>query len=741
MKLENYLAKSNPDKTLLEHTEDVLEELEILKELNYINNGRIYELTKKACYYHDFGKANKVFQERIRNKKKYNEINEVPHNVLSLYFVPTEDFDTLEDYFRVAEAVLNHHNYGDTREIIREKSELIEYLLEEFSEEKVVVKGRKLEKIMNMLNDDAAALIKGYLHRCDYSASAGQVVEYRNDFLLEKLERMMESWKQVSIQSDNEKLVDWNELQQFCLNNTNDNLIITAQTGMGKTEAGLLWLGDHKGFFVLPIRTAINSIYDRIREKILVGDKLEERLALLHSEALSYYAAYVDLEKISPLEYRLRSKQLSMPITITTLDQIFDFVFKYGGYEMKLATLSYSKLIIDEIQMYGADLLAYLIYGISMITKFGGKVAILTATLSPFVRDLLVDKGFREKAMEESFTNDMIRHNLKVYNEKMTADYIVEKYLSNKRQEVSNKVLVVCNTVKNAQMIYTDLSEYIDEDELHILHNKFIKKDRSRKEEEIIAFGQTYNQEGNIYNDNGIWVSTSIVEASLDIDFDYLYTELSDLNGLLQRLGRCNRKGVKQVEEYNCFVFTQIEEGLLTRGDNGFIDRTIYQLSKQSLEVVDGKLTEEDKIRLINEYFTTENLKQSDYMRHFTEAWETLERINVNELDKCEVNLRNIVSYTIIPASVYYDNQSEIDTCVENYNSDEFSVEKRIYLADEVKKYTMSVEPYVISFRSKKAQKVDRILTLGKYEKIYVIDCDYSDIGFQMKKNSGYTVW
>ena len=34
---------------------------------------------------------------------------------------------------------------------------------------------------------------------------------------------------------------------------------------MGKTEAGLLWIGDTKGFFVLPIRTAINAIYDRVR--------------------------------------------------------------------------------------------------------------------------------------------------------------------------------------------------------------------------------------------------------------------------------------------------------------------------------------------------------------------------------------------------------------------------------------------------------------------------------------------
>lgn len=39
---------------------------------------------------------------------------------------------------------------------------------------------------------------------------------------------------------------------------------------MGKTEAGLLWISDNKGFFILPIRTAINAIYDRTKNTFLV---------------------------------------------------------------------------------------------------------------------------------------------------------------------------------------------------------------------------------------------------------------------------------------------------------------------------------------------------------------------------------------------------------------------------------------------------------------------------------------
>ena len=55
------------------------------------------------------------------------------------------------------------------------------------------------------------------------------------------------------------------------------------------------------------------------------------------------------------------------------------------------------------------------------------------------------------------------------------------------------------------------------------------------------------------------------MEASLDIDFDFLFTELSDLNGLFQRLGRVNRKGKKEVNDYNCYVFTEINKNLLIK--------------------------------------------------------------------------------------------------------------------------------------------------------------------------------
>ena len=65
---------------------------------------------------------------------------------------------------------------------------------------------------------------------------------------------------------------------------------------------------------------------------------------------------------------------------------------------------------------------------------------------------------------------------------------------------------------------------------IHILHSRFIREDRAKLEHEILNFGRTYDENGQIDCRSGIWISTSLVEASLDIDFDYLFTELLDLN-------------------------------------------------------------------------------------------------------------------------------------------------------------------------------------------------------------------
>ena len=754
--IENKLAK--PDKTIKEHTMDLIEELNKLKKLGYISDDKLFSLVEKACIYHDIGKINKEFQKRIERSKdkkvKFNDEKEVAHNILSIYFIDDKKFSDINDYLKVLHSVLNHHNYCNTFEVMRDKKELISELLEGYNTKKI--KKSIENKIAEIIEDNESIKIKGYLHKCDYNASAGTVSEYPNNFLEESLNNMMQEWKKSNSESD------WNELQKFCIENRDENIIAVAQTGMGKTEAGLLWIGDNKGFFILPLRTAINAIYDRVRKNIIHEKDLEHRLSILHSSSLEYYLNNLENKKVDEnfdlLEYENVGKQLSIPLNISTMDQLFDFVFKYQGYELKLTTLSYSKIVIDEIQMYSPELLAYLIYGIEKIVELGGKVAILTATLPPFIKDLL-EKNIEFKYNPNGFTNDLKRHNLKVIEEEINPDDIYEKYIENKNADRENKILVVCNTIKQAQKIYEDLEKILPEEDiknLNILHSRFIRKDRLEKEESILEFGRTYDENKNIDKKNGIWISTSIVEASLDIDFDYLFTELQDLNSLFQRLGRCNRKGKKDSSKHNCFVYTEIKSSTLRDNKHGFIDKRVYELSKSAILSIKekGQIYEKEKIALINDYLTTDNLRSSDYIKAYDKEYDYVKKLTPYTISKDEIELRNINTIDIIPSPVYETNIEDIKNFENKLKEisdrlkekgidlkirDDLKKEK-IILKDAIKKYTVSIPYYEVDLYKNAIKNGNAIkynpIRLSEFETIDIIDCDYDEKGYQ---NKNYT--
>lgn len=794
MNTSKYWAKSDKVTTLAIHNVALREALDKLYELEYIEK-EMYELLKIACEYHDLGKINEMFQARMEDKKLHFDLKkEVPHNVLSLYFVNPERVNKInpedkKNYVRMLFVILYHHYNPDLMRMVSSSKRQLEKIFSQDAFPDIQDEIYSLpigieEEISEVigLKDEKAVKMKGLLHKCDYAASGHYPVEFRNDFLLFGLEYLLKKWnesaskKKQDTQSTSKSglskqdkngnegvTVDWNALQYFCKEKQNQNIIVVAQTGMGKTEAGLLWIGNHKGFFVLPIRIAINAIYDRIRKGILVNsDKIDEQVGILHSEQLEYYTENIEGSDEDIYEYVKRGKQLSLPLNISTLDQLFDFIFQYPGYELKLATLSYSRIVIDEIQMYNAELLAYLIFGLEKIVKMGGKVAILTATLPPFVKELLEQHLGISKENQEVFIDDKkARHHIKVCDKKINAEDIVKLYLKNKEEcksnpDKGNKILVVCNKIKTAQKLFDDVNELIkakyDKEEIHIFHSRFTKEDREKLEKEIIEFGKSCNGTEDIDREDGIWIATSVVEASLDIDFDYLVTELQDLCSLLQRMGRCNRKGLKSILEPNCYIYLQIDsEDLIgkTRKTGrkgkekvyGFIDSTLYELSKKAISEHKGILTESQKQEMLQRYFTTENMQNSHFMKSFKKTYKYISEIVPYSYQKNEKKLREIVTETIIPGPIYEkaDIQKDILDCVQKLKQQDLSVVQRQKLRNQIMKYTVNIpyyhwKSYQDALNSKKTSirkaKYYEPIQIGKYEKIKVMECNYDKKGY-----------
>ena len=716
--MNRYLAKSDPLETIQEHTNKLIENYNILKEI-YPNLEVNWDILYKACLYHDLGKMNLKFQERIERQKKVS--SEIPHGILSLAFIDYEKMEEegfSEDEIKILfHAIAYHHEreltYDD--EELEKEIELLANEYDGFNYDKLKEESY-LDQIDEMYfykddriyeNEDIFfkyIMVKGLLNRIDYAASGHIDVEKKNDFLEDSLNNLLNEWKK---QKSN---IKWNELQEYMIKNRDKNLVVIAQTGMGKTEAGLLWIANNKGFFTLPLKTAINSIYDRVVE--LVKKNKQNRVGLLHSDTLSEYINRNEIKEY--MEYYNMTKQMSLPLTICTLDQIFDFVYKYRGFEPKLATLAYSKVVIDEIQMYSPDLLAYLIVGLSNINKVGGKFAILTATLPSFILNLLEDEGIKFEVPQKPFINKDLnrRHSVKIIDNEIDINHI-------KRLYSKNKILVICNTVKKAQEIYNKLKNQNIEN-INLFHSRFIKADRKEKEDAICKFGKLKNKE------HGIWIATQVVEASLDIDFDILITELSDINGLFQRLGRCYRSRNFDGNGYNCYIYIDKCSGVRYT-----IDEKIHELSKEAIRDIDGLLDEEKKISIIEDVYSYEKLKNTDYFKKVKTIVKYVNNFIAYEKSKIEAKkeFRNIESINIIPKSVYENNEKIIDKYVRtiseyipklSINEKRAKIREKIESRNRLSEFVCSVRPYY------KEGNTLKVLKLSDYEEIIVLNCNYS---------------
>lgn len=743
--MNNYLAKSNPKETIQSHTDNLLKNLKILKNI-YSSVDIDWKLLEYACIYHDLGKMNEKFQYKLEYKKRIT--GEIPHNILSLPFINYDYLIDKEGYSEeevslLFQAVAYHHDrLGDfSNDEIEEEIENMQEAFENFDYvpfNSIKHLDEMIESDFFMLNERTYeesskfydfVMLKGLLNRLDYAASGYIDVEKENDFLEEAMELLMNRWQEKN------KEAKWNELQEFMKNNKENNTIAIAQTGMGKTEAGLLWIGNNKGFFTLPLKTAINEIYKRITKDIVDSKSL---VGLLHSDTLSKYINEDVKEEESQeeikdiFEYYNQTRQLSLPLTICTLDQIFDFVYRYRDFEPKLATLSYSKVVIDEVQMYSPNLIAYLVLGLKHISNVGGKFSILTATFPSFIEDLLKKQKIEFVKSKKAFIDNKIRHSVKAIKEQLNINEILENY-------DNNKILVVCNTVKKSQEIYAELSKAFEGKgvNINLLHSKFIKQHRAKKEKAIMELGNIENKE------SGIWIGTQVVEASLDIDFDLLFTELSDINGLFQRFGRCYRKREFLKDGYNCFVYTGGTSPCsgIRNSKVSIIDIKIFEMSKEVLleRKINGKLSESQKLELIDKIYSTEKLKNTEYYKNILTTMDYLNSINAYELSKKKVKeiFRDINSVSVIPKPIYEkfydvinDLEKEINRKVEeNEDYNQRKIE-RYKLIDKLKSYSAN-----ISWGEANKRLEDRVINIGSYEQLLVLDCDYTeDIGITLKK-------
>lgn len=377
-----------------------------------------------------------------------------------------------------------------------------------------------------------------------------------------------------------------------------NNLVLVAPTGYGKTEFAYLWGAGKKNFFILPIRVAVNKMWQRTKDMLNeMGAKGDDHVALLHGDAAAQtfanYRSQGDLDSEGNTRKAMQlARHLSRTYIIATADQIAPAALRYPGYERIFASLMNGVLVIDEVQAYDPRAAAIITHLVQQNAYLDGRNLIMTATLPPFIR--------KEMAKRMHLSDDQVirlidepefhgvasscRHRLGFIIH--TGDYATAAKEIIQAAARGKKVLVVMNTVKAACKVFDAIQAELMHEQLYIktalLHSRFIMNDRNKLEQLVFEY-----MPNRAKRDTSpcIVVATQIVEASLDLDADILFTEPSPADSMIQRMGRVFRRYAREPGDFaptEANVIIMIDAGDKGRKNNPTLDEGAHKKKEKS---------------------------------------------------------------------------------------------------------------------------------------------------------------
>ena len=550
--LDQILAKSvnYGNISLLEHTQEVAQAIENFA--NHFDFTFDIQLARKGAVLHDLGKAHGHFQKKIQkinsnSLAKSREDDYIHrHELSSLAFLPAFP---KKEWNNLINMVVAHHksieNDPNERGIL-DLDQNSRYWInnhlknwEEWSQYGLAILEEFGYNHNKITLDDAKNALQYSVDYCEskgngWSPWRGLLMSadhFASAFSNKTAENLLHLFETPDLSYYNNPLRDNSiyPLSEVSTTDSRPHTIVVAPTGAGKTDY-ILKRCKGRIFYTLPFQASINAMWERMKNTIPNKD-----IRLLHATSKIVVGKKVEEQILQPL--------VGSTVKVLTPHQLAAIIFGTAGFESVMLDVKGCDVILDEIHTYSDYSKSMVLEIVRALLRLNCRIHIGTATMpSVLYNELLFILGGKENVYEVKLSDVVIdtfnRHKIYKINEIDEIFNILSYAFKNKE-----KVLVIFNTIKQAQNAYKVFSEKFSNIPMMLIHSRFKRADRVKLE---TCLKNKFNGDGSKEFGNGLCpclvISTQVVEVSLDISFDRMITQCAPLDSLIQRFGRVNRK-------------------------------------------------------------------------------------------------------------------------------------------------------------------------------------------------------
>lgn len=350
-------------------------------------------------------------------------------------------------------------------------------------------------------------------------------------------------------------------------------MLVEAPMGEGKTELAFLAhlrlqaRNGHRGLYVaLPTQATGNAMFDRTLDFLhAFAGELRLDIQLAHGGALldERVARLRNLwgdprnEPVSSSAwFSKRRRALLSPYGVGTIDQALFATLNVKHHFVRLWGLANRVIVLDEVHAYDTYTSGLIESLLRWLKALGCSVILMSATLPASKRQALFEAwGVRGEAPALAYPRVLLADAHGVRGEHFGArqqppirvlgvdealETLAEQALH--RLEAGGCGAIIVNTVDRAQRLYTRLREPCAAlgVELLLFHARFPADERQAHEQRVLQrFGPPDARRPR--PTRALLIATQVAEQSLDIDFDFLISDLAPIDLLLQRAGRLHR--------------------------------------------------------------------------------------------------------------------------------------------------------------------------------------------------------